>query len=158
MTMRHLSSRSLAQRGAAAVELGLLTLPLAMLTFGTTDFGRAMHQYDTVVKNVRDAARYQSTVVAGNTLGGRCLALTGTITNNGTACSGTPLLDGLTLAQVTVCDRLSCPGTHNLQPTTRGAVNLVTVTITGFQFTSMVPFAVPNITFGAIRATMAQPI
>ena len=158
MTMRQLSPRSLAQRGTAAVELGLLMLPLAILTFGTTDFGRAMHQYDTVVKNVRDAARYQSTVVAGNTLGGRCLALTGTVANNGTTCTGTALLPELTLAQITVCDRLSCPGTHNNQPTTRGAVNLVTVTITGLPFTSMVPFALPSFAFGAISATMVQPI
>jgi Flp pilus assembly protein TadG len=157
MTMR-LSPRKLAQRGAAAVELGLLTLPLAALTFGTTEFGRALHQYNTVAKNVRDAARYQTTVAPGNTLAGRCLALSGTAANNGTACTDAALLPGLTLAQITVCDRLSCPGTHNLQPTTRGVVNLVTVTITGYPFTSMVPFAMPSITFGAISATMVQPL
>src|SRR5206468_749171 len=101
-------------RGAAAIEFGLLMLPLAILTFGITEFGRAFHQYDTLAKNVRDAARYQSTVAAGNTLAGRCLALTGAAANNGTTCSVTaPLLPGLTLGQVAVCDRLSCPGTHN---------------------------------------------
>ena len=30
--------------------------------------------------------------------------------------------------------------------TSRGVVNLVTVTITGYPFTSMVPFAMPSIT------------
>jgi Flp pilus assembly protein TadG len=152
-----LSSGKRAQRGAAAIELALLALPLAALTFGTTEFGRALHQYNTVAKNVRDAARYQTTVAAGNTLGGRCLALSGAPANDGSSCTGAPLLPGLTLAQITVCDRLSCPATHNLQSTTRGVVNLVTVTVTGYPFTSMVPFAMPSIAFGPISATMVQP-
>jgi Flp pilus assembly protein TadG len=157
MSMR-LSPRKLAQRGAAAIELGLLTLPLAALTFGTTEFGRALQQYNTVAKNVRDAARYQSTGTPGDTLAARCLALSGTAANNGSGCSGTPLLPGLTLAQITVKDRVSDPTTHNLQATGRGVVNLVTVTITGYQFTSMVPFAMPSVTFGPISATMVQPL
>ena len=53
MTMRR-SFRKFARRGAATIELALLTLPLAALTVGTTEFGRALHQYDTLVKNVRD--------------------------------------------------------------------------------------------------------
>jgi len=157
MTMR-MSPRKLSQRGAVAVELGLLALPLAALTFGTTEFGRALHEFNTVTKNVRDAARYQTTVAPGNTLAARCLALSGSAANNGTTCTGTALLPGLTLAQITVCDRISCPGTHNLQPTGRGVVNLVTVTVTGYQFTSMAPFAMPSIAFGAISATMVQPL
>ena len=157
MMMRR-SLRRLAQRGAAAIELALLTLPLAALTFGTTEFGRALHEFNSVTKTARDAARYLSTGTPGDTLGGRCLALSGSPANTGGACTGTALLPGLTLAQITVCDRLSCPGTHNLQPTTRGVVNLVTVTITGYQFTSMVPFAMPSIAFGAISATMVQPL
>ena len=157
MTMRA-PPRKHTQRGVAAVELGLLALPLAVLTFGTTEFGRALHQYDTLAKNVRNAARYQTTATPGVTLAARCLALSGTAANNGSACTGTPLLPGLTLAQISVCDRLSCPSTHNLQQTGRGVVNLVTVTITGYQFTSMVPFAVPSFTFGAVSATMVQPL
>ena len=153
----------LAQRGAAAIELALLTLPLAGLTFGITEFGRALHQYNTVAKTVRDAARYQSTVAPGNTapattLPGRCLALTGNAATSGSNCSGSTLLPGLTLAMITVCDRVLCPGTHNQQPTTVGPVNLVTVTVTGYPFTSMVPFAMPSIAFGPISATMVQPL
>lgn len=157
MIMRS-SLRKLAQRGAAAIELAVLALPLAGLTFGTSEFGRALHQYNSLAKTVRDAARYQTTVAAGNTLAGRCLALSGTTANNGTTCSGTALLPGLTLAQISVCDRISCPGTHNLRPTGRGVVNLVTVTITGHPFTSMVPFAMPSITYGPISATMVQSL
>jgi len=156
--MRRVTTRRFAQRGAAAIELALLTLPLAALTFGITEFGRALHEFNSVTKTVRDAARYQSTATPGDTLGGRCLALSGSPANNGSTCTGTTLLPGLTLAQISVCDRLSCPATHNLQATTRGVVNLVTVTITGYQFNSMVPFAMPSIAFGAISATMVQPL
>ena len=159
-----LSPAKLVQRGAAAIELALLTLPLAGLAFGITEFGRALHQYNTVAKNVRDAARYQSTVAPGNTapattLPGRCLALSGSSAiSGGGVCTGTTLLPGLTLAMITVCDRVLCAVTHNQQPTTLGPVNLVTVTITGYPFTSMVPFAMPSIAFGPISATMVQPL
>jgi Flp pilus assembly protein TadG len=146
------------QRGAAAIEFALLALPLATLTFGTTEFGRALHQFNTITKSVRDAVRYQSTGTPGNTLAARCLALSGSTTNDGTSCSGSPLVPGLTLAMIAVADRVSNPATHNLQPTGRGVVNLVTVTVSGYPFTSMVPFALSSFTFGAISATMVQPL
>ena len=165
MTMRR-PRRKLAQRGAAAIELALLALPLAALTFGTTEFGRALHQYNTLAKSVRDAARYQTTQTAGDPaviLAARCLALTGSRANAGANCTGTPLLPGFALANVQECDRTNwatnCPGvSHNLQPTGRGVVNLVTVKIVNYNFTSMVPYAMPSITFGAIGATMVQPL
>ncbi len=159
MNMRLLATR-FTQRGAAAIELGLLTLPLAAITFGTTEFGRTLHQYNTLTKSVRDGARYQTTQAPGaaNTLKGRCLVLTGTAANNGTSCTGAALLPGLTLSQITICDRLTCPGTHNLQATGRGVVNLVTVTVAGYQFTSMAPFFMPSFTYGPISVTMPQPL
>ena len=165
MSMRR-PRRKLAQRGAAAIELALLALPLAGLTFGTTEFGRALHQYNTIVKSVRDAARYQTTQTPGDAvaiLAARCLALTGSPASAGANCTGAPLLPGLALANVQECDRTNwatnCAGVdHNQQPTGRGVVDLVTVKIVNYNFTSMVPFAMPSITFGAIGATMVQPL
>lgn len=157
MTMS-LHARIVVVRGAAAVEFALLALPLAALTFGITEFGRALHQYNTLSKSVHDAVRYQSTLTPGSTLAARCLALSGSAANNGTSCSGAALVPGLTLAMVSVQDRVSDPATHNLQPTGRGVVNLVTVRITGYPFTSMVPYALSSFTFGAISATMVQPL
>ena len=69
-----------------------------------------------------------------------------------------PLVPGLELSHVSACDRIGCPGTHNLQPTGRGVVDLVTITVNGYPFTSMVPFAMPSINFGPISATMSQPL
>jgi len=150
--------RSRTQRGGAAIEFAVLLLPLAFLTFGVTQCGRAFYEYNTLAKSVRDAARYQSSATPGNTLAARCVAVTGVATLNGSNCAASALLPGLTLAQVTSCDRVSCPATHNLQATGRGVVDLVTITVTGYSFTSVVPFAMPSVVFGAISATMVQSL
>ena len=48
------------QRGIAVVELAIV-LPLLLLIFlGTAEFGRALYQYNTLTKTVRDGARYIS--------------------------------------------------------------------------------------------------
>jgi len=152
-----MTSRPFHQRGAAAIEFAILMVPLTILTFGVTEAGRAIYQFNTIAKSVRQAARYQSSVTPGNTLAARCIAVTGSPSVSGQGCAGAPMLPGLTLAQVTACDRLSCAD-HNLQPTGRGVVNLVSVTVTGYPFTSMVPFAMPSVTFGPIHATMVQSL
>lgn len=159
MTMR-MASRS--QRGAAAVELALLFLPLFILVMGVVEGGRALHEYNTLAKSVRDAVRYQVTRSPSgsdsDTLVARCLALTGSTAVSGGNCSSPPLLPRLELSMVSVCDRVSCAGTHQLQPTGRGVVNLVSVTVSNYGFESMVPFVMPSITFGPVNATMVQPL
>ncbi|AKU14004.1 TadE-like protein [Azoarcus sp. CIB] len=140
------------QRGVAAVELALVMIPLIFLAFGITEFGRAIYHYNTLAKSVRDATRYLSQQGPGEGSGtARCLAVHGNRT-----CSGTPLAPGLTLSNVQVHDQSTDPGTHQNQATGSGAINLVTVTIDGYQFVSLVPFVATNITFGDISVTMRQ--
>ncbi len=148
------------QRGVAAVELGILIVPLVLLAFGITEFGRAMYQYNTIAKGVRDGVRYLTQYAPGDATriaNAKNLAACGTIT----PCSGpSALVPGLTAAMVSVCDRSNCAD-HNLQPVVSGGailgqVNLVTVSVTGFRFNSLVPFVMPSITFGPIRSTMEQ--
>jgi Flp pilus assembly protein TadG len=147
------------QNGAAAVEFALLIIPMLVMVFGITEFGRAMYQYNTLVKLTRDATRYLTTQAAGAGVGAaQCLAVYGN-----SACTGPTLLEGLTTAMVTECDATNCPGTHSAVATGSGAVNLVTVTIQGYQFQSLVSFTVagfdvglPNITFGGVSTTMRQ--
>lgn len=146
------------QRGVAAVELAILmTFVLVPLTFGITEFGRAIYQYNTITKGVRDGARYLSQYAPGDAtrIGeAKCLAAFGTLLcpESGDYAA---LMPGLTKNNVTVRDRTTDP-TYNLQPTGRGAVNLVAVEVSGYVFNSLVPFVVPNITFGTIRVTMVQ--
>lgn len=153
------------QRGVAAIEFGLLlTFVLVPLTFGVTELGRAAYQYNTMTKSVRDAARYLSEITPGSpALPVQCLAITGVVSNNGSSCSGTPLVQGLSAANVQVCDRVSCPASCNLVPivvggVTRGVANLSTVTLnasasSALAFTSLVSAVVPSFKFGAISAT-----
>ena len=49
------------QNGVALVEFALILPLLLILTFITTEFGRALYQYNTIAKSLRDASRYLST-------------------------------------------------------------------------------------------------
>ncbi len=151
------------QRGVAAVEFGLLLVPLVTLAFGITEYGRAMYQYNAIAKATRDAARYMSMQSPGDSgamTTARCLVI-----HANTDCSGAPLIPGLDDQDVTVAikDQTTNPGTHALQPISAGGgpatgvANLVTVEVSGFQFVSLVSFVVPNITFGPIGTTMFGP-
>lgn len=147
------------QSGVAAVEFALVIIPMLLMVFGITEFGRALYQYNTLAKATRDASRFLSTQAAGSGIDtAKNLAVYGNKT-----VSGNPLVPGLTKNMVVVCDSLSCPGTHASVQTGSGAVNLVTVSIEGFQFQSLVNFSVgglniglPNITFSPISTTMRQ--
>ena len=127
-------------------------IPLLLMAFGITEFGRAMYQYNTLAKSARDAARYLTQKGPGEGAGtAKCLAVYGN-----RACSGNPLAPGLTTAHIQVRDQISDPTTHQNQATGSGVINLVSVTVAGYQFVSLVPFVAPNMTFGEISVTMRQ--
>jgi hypothetical protein len=149
------------QRGVAAVEFGILIIPLTLMLFGLTEYGRAIYQYNTLVKATRDATRYLTTVAPGSGWNeASCLARYGN-----TACVGTPLAPNLTAEMVEICDATNCTATHALVSTGSGAVNLVSVSISGYQFKSLINFPLgglsvgaPDITFGDISNAMRQAL
>lgn len=147
-------------RGVAAVEAALLLIPLVILALGIVEAGRALYQYNTIVKSSRDAVRYLTTVQPGTGFAtARCLAVYGT-----PACGTTPLVEGLATTQVSICDSTNCAATHRDVPATgngsqpTGVMNLVTVTVSGYQFTNFVPLPLPTMTFGPIANTMRQAL
>jgi Flp pilus assembly protein TadG len=145
-TRRHRS------RGVAVVEFAFLLTPMILMLFGATELGRAIYTYNTLDKTVRDAVRHMSQHGPGDAViqnEARCLAVFGN-----TTCAGTALAPGLTTGQVVLCDALSCASSHAAQPTGSGAVNLVTVTITNYAYSSMVEFVIPSLNFNNISATM----
>lgn len=107
------------QVGVALIEFALVLPFLLLLAFITTEYGRALYQYNTLAKSVRDAVRFLSihdpetmTAQAKN------LVVYGSVTN-----TGTPLAFGLSLDQVkTPTWQLSGAGP---------VINTVTVTIAG---------------------------
>lgn len=157
--MRLFSNPLHKQKGVAAVEFGiLLTFILIPLIFGTTEYGRALYQYNALAKSTRNAARFLSQQAPGdqtNFTTAKCLATHGT-----PDCSGTVLAPELTAAMVTICDASICPSTHSGIPTGGGSVNLVTVTIGNpgvpYPFKSLVQFVVKDFNFGSISTTMRQ--
>lgn len=144
-------------RGSVAVEMALLLIPLIIMAVGVAEFGRAMYQYNTLVKTVRDAARLLSQHDPNDVVNyptyqaeARCLAVHGSID-----CSGSALLSGLTTGMVGIAS----------STTTTGAgvsINLVTVTVTGYTFNFIFNPLVffgntdTNIPFDPIRTTMRQ--
>ena len=144
------------QRGAALIELALITPLLLILTFITTEFGRALYEYNTVVKATRDAVRYLSVQTPGTHITeARNLMVYGN-----TAGTGAPLAPGLSLANVPSgsCCTWQTAGASPL-------INTVTVRISSYTFHSLFPsvmgvvFTNPNggIVFSDITATMRAP-
>jgi Flp pilus assembly protein TadG len=84
------------QRGAALVELALIIPLLLTLTMITTEFGRAMYQYNLLTKSVRDAVRYLSMQTPGTHITeAQNLIIYGSTVN-----TGTPLVPDLVAANV----------------------------------------------------------
>ncbi|MDQ3060669.1 MAG: pilus assembly protein [Pseudomonadota bacterium] len=132
--------------GTALVEFALILPLLLVLTFITTEFGRAMYQYNTLTKSVRDGVRYLSVQTPGTHLSeARNLIVYGNV-----AGTGTPLALGLTAVQV--------PDPTWQAVGTNPVINTVTVQISGYTFHSLVPsvfgISLDNIPFPSISATM----
>jgi Flp pilus assembly protein TadG len=131
------------QKGVALVEFALILPFLLLLSITAAEFGRAIWEYNTLTKSVRDAARYLSIQTPGSATEvdrARNLMVYGNLSG-----TGTPLAIGLSLANV------PSPGCCTWQTAGTGPViNTVTVRITGYTFRSM--FAtVFGQQFGAIQ-------
>lgn len=150
------------ERGAAAVEFAILAaLVLVPLAFGLSEAGRALYQYNTLVKSTRDAARYLTSLPPGaGHAAAKCLAVYGNRT-----CSGSPLAPGLATGQVSICDASNCAD-HANEPSngnggaSTGSINLVSVMISDYPYASLLPALFPSVTFGSaafpLRTTMRQ--
>ena len=146
-----------ANRGVAAVEFALVASLLLLLLAGVSEFGRAMYQYNNLVKGVGSATRYLSHYAPGDAAAisnARNLVVYGQL-----SASSSPVVAGLTTARVSICDSSSCPNTHRAQSaagTTSYRLNLVTVTVADVGFTSLFGALVPSFNFGTISATLPQ--
>ena len=137
-------------RGAAAVELGLLMVPMLVLTFGVTEYGRAIYTYNAIDKSTRDAARHMTSPNPNRAAEAVNLAVYGNI-----AGTGAPLAPGLAAGNVVICDPIACPGTHAGVATGSGVINLVTVGINNYVYNSIVTYVAPaTLNFANISTTM----
>ncbi len=145
------------QKGVALIELALILPLLLLLTFITTEFGRAMFEYNAITKSTRDAVRY----LTFQTPGTRITEAQNLIVYGNPGGTGSPLVRGLTLANVpaATCCTWQLTGTNPV-------INTVTVRVTSYTYHSLfasvfgVAFgnASGNITFSTITATMRAAI
>jgi Flp pilus assembly protein TadG len=138
------------ERGAALVELALVIPLLLVMALLVAEFGRAIYQYNLLVKSVRDATRY----LAMQTPGTHVTEAKNLVVYGSTASGTTPLAPGLTTAMVSAAWPAAQVGTNP-------PISIVTVTVSGYSFRSMWP-SVLGLPFGTvaysdITATMRSP-
>lgn len=139
------------QSGAALVEFALVLPLLLILTFITTEFGRALYQYNILAKSVRDAARYMSIQTPSDTT--KYQTARNLVVHGNPSGTGTPLVIGLE-------DGLVPDPTWQLAGAAP-AINTVTVKVTGYTFQPLLHSAfglnfgpAGGIPFAPISATM----
>lgn len=148
------------QNGVELVEFALILPLLLLLTFITTEFGRALYQYNIITKSVRDAVRYlsmQDPTIKVSDPGKITIARNLVVYGNPKPGIGEiPLAIGLTLENVPEI---------NIQWYTKGAspsIYVVTIKVTGYKFKPLISSAFGinfgdsdgNIPYGEISATM----
>jgi Flp pilus assembly protein TadG len=95
-------------RGVATIEFAICAPLLLLLLFATAEVGRLAYQYNTLTKAVRDGARFAVNEAAVGTT--RVVNITPTVltqtrnlvVSGNTSGTGTPLLPGLVVGNVTV--------------------------------------------------------
>lgn len=161
MKNRHHPRSRRAVRGAVAVELALLSVPLILMTLAAIEFARIVLTYDQLVKVTRDGARYLSgfdPTVAGE----YPTALVKTRMVYGAPAGSQPVVPGLNATNIQICDRVSsgdCPGLAFANVATgTGSINLVRVQIANFTYQPLFPMTgvFGPITFDTIGTTMRQ--
>jgi hypothetical protein len=134
------------QCGVALVELALILPLLLLMTIITTEFGRALYQYNIITKSMRDAVRYLSM----HTPGTHMTEARNLVVYGKPGGGGTPLVRDLDVS-------------HVLDPSwqtagTNPVINTVTITVRGYTFRplfgSVFGVTFGNITYSDISATM----
>jgi Flp pilus assembly protein TadG len=98
------------EQGLAAVEFAILLPVVLLIMLATAELGRALYQYNTLTKAVRDGARYLSSVAITGDVGiidlttAKITETKNLVVFGNVSGAGTTLLPGLTAAQITILD------------------------------------------------------
>lgn len=140
------------QTGVALVEFALILPLLLILTFVTTEYSRALFQYNILTKSVRDAARYLSVYNPGDAT--KFPIAKNLVVYGNPAGTGSPLVIGLTTTLV--------PNPVWQTAGTAPVINTVTIRVTGYVFRPLFASALNvnfgNLAYADISATMRAPL
>ena len=148
-------------RGAIAIEFALVVaLILIPMVVGLYDFGRAFYAYNVLTKSVRSASRYLTTGITTDPArqnSARCIILTGSPTLAGEGCANPVQLPDLDSSSVvvTILTPATTPGINDIStgPTT-GAIDLVTVSVSGYPMSKITSLLFPEMVLGPISSTV----
>ena len=153
-------------RGSVIVEMAVLLPVILLLALATIEFSSALVAYKRLVNQTRTAARWLSTQTPGQGhVAAICMVKYGNMSGN-TPCSGNLILPNLSSATVTINDATTNASTHRAQMTGAPgavAINLVTVTISGYRhplilggFLKPITGGAASLGFSSISTTMRQ--
>lgn len=134
------------------MEFALILPLLLILTFVTTEYSRALFQYNILTKSVRDAARYLSVYNPGDAT--KFPIAKNLVVYGNPAGTGSPLVIGLTTTLV--------PNPVWQTAGTAPVINTVTIRVTGYVFRPLFASALNvnfgNLAYADISATMRAPL
>ena len=134
------------------MEFALVLPLLLILTFVTTEYSRALFQYNILTKSVRDAARYLSVQSPGDAT--KYAKAKNLVVYGNPAGTGAPLVIGLTTSLV--------PNPVWQLAGTAPVINTVTIRVTGYTFRPLFASAFGvsfgNLAYADISATMRAPL
>jgi hypothetical protein len=146
--------RTQRQHGVALVEFALIVPLILIIVLITADIGRALYQYNRVVKSVRNASRYLTTQAPDNAdaaTRARNLVVYGSTTGG-----SVPIDPGLT------GDKVRIPETTCVGAAPNPVIRVVQITVTGYTFSPMIASFFGHdfgaISFSDISATMRHPL
>lgn len=142
--MNAITRKNRREEGSYTIELAIIFPILVLLFVGTAELGRLFYTYTSLSKATAVGARYLST--SRNAVNGtatektnakneaRNLVVCGIKSISATACNGqTPVVPGLTTANVLICDNFSTACSPAL---TGGSVKYFKVQITGYTYSA----------------------
>ena len=131
------------ERGSSTVELAIIFPILMILFVGSAELGRLFYTYTTLAKATKVGARYLS--VSRNAVNGNATEITnaknaarnmvvcGVPSTSATGCANlTPVVSGLQVANVNICDNFSGADCNPAIPA--GPIKYFRVEITGFPY------------------------
>ena len=139
-------------------EFALIAAVFFMIIFAIIEFGRLLYTHNALTDATRRGARYAALHQEAKNSAQRTLSSMARAPSNPISCaaSGPPLINGLTLSNVTV-DYVGADDDNNPNtPATSYGSNLgtATVTITNYTFNLSIPFARQTLTMPPYTTTL----